>query len=133
MCALLFKDLIRQYSRYMAYRIILPYQWLGWPDLNRRMRESKSRALPLGDIPIGYAEIPAYFTTVFPVCQVLQRKYQARGDVFKLWGSFIRRGGCQPPNVLRGCDLCHLKYLQNCGIIHTTEAVSPPSTQKRSG
>ena len=28
---------------------------LGWPDLNRRMRESKSRALPLGDIPILWA------------------------------------------------------------------------------
>ena len=26
--------------------------WLGWPDSNRRVRESKSRALPLGDIPI---------------------------------------------------------------------------------
>lgn len=25
---------------------------LGWPDLNRRMRESKSRALPLGDTPM---------------------------------------------------------------------------------
>ena len=26
--------------------------WLGWPDLNRRMPESKSGALPLGDIPV---------------------------------------------------------------------------------
>ena len=26
--------------------------WLGWPDLNRRVPESKSGALPLGDIPI---------------------------------------------------------------------------------
>ena len=25
--------------------------WLGWPDSDRRMRESKSRALPLGDTP----------------------------------------------------------------------------------
>ena len=25
--------------------------WLGWQDLNLRMRESKSRALPLGDTP----------------------------------------------------------------------------------
>ena len=25
--------------------------WLGWLDLNQRMRESKSRALPLGDTP----------------------------------------------------------------------------------
>ena len=26
--------------------------WLGWQDLNLRMPESKSGALPLGDIPI---------------------------------------------------------------------------------
>ena len=26
--------------------------WLGWPDSNRRIPESKSGALPLGDIPI---------------------------------------------------------------------------------
>ena len=26
--------------------------WLGWQDLNLRMTESKSVALPLGDIPI---------------------------------------------------------------------------------
>ena len=26
--------------------------WLGWPDSNQRMRESKSRALPLGDTPL---------------------------------------------------------------------------------
>ena len=26
--------------------------WLGWQDLNLRMRESKSRALPLGDTPM---------------------------------------------------------------------------------
>ncbi len=29
-----------------------PCFWLGWPDSDRRMRESKSRALPLGYIPI---------------------------------------------------------------------------------
>ena len=29
-----------------------PLCWLGWPDLNRRMPESKSGALPLGDIPL---------------------------------------------------------------------------------
>ncbi len=27
--------------------------WLGWLDSNQRMRESKSRALPLGDTPIS--------------------------------------------------------------------------------
>ena len=26
-------------------------KWLGWPDSNPRLRESKSRALPLGDTP----------------------------------------------------------------------------------
>ena len=28
------------------------YRWLGWQDLNLRMPESKSGALPLGDIPL---------------------------------------------------------------------------------
>ena len=31
--------------------------WLGWQDLNLRMRKSKSRALPLGDTPTLRAEI----------------------------------------------------------------------------
>ena len=30
--------------------------WLGWLDLNQRMRESKSRALPLGDTPIKFTK-----------------------------------------------------------------------------
>ena len=30
----------------------LNWFWLGWQDLNLRMRESKSRALPLGDTPM---------------------------------------------------------------------------------
>lgn len=30
----------------------LPRTWLGWLDLNQRMWESKSHALPLGDTPI---------------------------------------------------------------------------------
>ena len=29
--------------------------WQGWQDLNLRMRESKSRALPLGDTPIRFS------------------------------------------------------------------------------
>ena len=29
------------------------FVWLGWQDLNLRMRESKSRALPLGDTPMS--------------------------------------------------------------------------------
>ena len=37
-----------------------PLCWLGWPDLNWRMRESKSRALPLGDIPIDLHSIPHF-------------------------------------------------------------------------
>ena len=44
----------------MPYRLATPQYtlagdlfslWLGWQDLNLRMRESKSRALPLGDTP----------------------------------------------------------------------------------
>ena len=33
-----------------AYELAV-FRWLGWQDLNSRMRESKSLALPLGDIP----------------------------------------------------------------------------------
>ena len=29
----------------------MDHVWQGWQDLNLRMRESKSRALPLGDTP----------------------------------------------------------------------------------
>ena len=32
------------------------FAWLGWQDLNLRMPESKSGALPLGDTPILYAQ-----------------------------------------------------------------------------
>ncbi len=42
------------------------FAWLGWPDLNRRMPESKSGALPLGDIPINS---PRYYIIFFLVCQ----------------------------------------------------------------
>ena len=31
---------------------LAPTPWLGWLDSNQRMRESKSRALPLGYTPI---------------------------------------------------------------------------------
>ena len=34
--------------------------WLGWPDLNRRVPESKSGALPLGDIPITHTLYHAF-------------------------------------------------------------------------
>ena len=39
--------------------------WLGWPDLNRRMPESKSGALPLGDIP----KCRRYYNILLSVCQ----------------------------------------------------------------
>ena len=32
--------------------LFYPEKWLGMLDLNQRMRESKSRALPLGESPI---------------------------------------------------------------------------------
>ena len=34
------------------YREFLMSYWLGWQDLNLRVRESKTRALPLGDTPV---------------------------------------------------------------------------------
>ena len=34
----------------------IKYKWLGWQDSNLRIMESKSIALPLGDIPILWGE-----------------------------------------------------------------------------
>jgi hypothetical protein len=34
------------------------YDWLGWEDLNPRMAESESAALPLGDTPKAFAKRP---------------------------------------------------------------------------
>ena len=36
--------------------------WLGWRDLNSRMTESESVALPLGDTPIFFALVLSYFS-----------------------------------------------------------------------
>ncbi len=39
-------------------RTYLPcFVWLGWRDLNSRMTESESVALPLGDTPIDFTRI----------------------------------------------------------------------------
>ena len=46
--------------------------WLGWPDSNRRMPESKSGALPLGDIPMKYPYIVPQFSRF--VNNYLQRR-----------------------------------------------------------
>ena len=45
-------------------------KWLGWQDLNLRMRESKYRALPLGDTPLSL------------LCSPATKKYGA-GDKFR--------------------------------------------------
>ena len=42
------------YLPYAPIRALL--YWLGWLDLNQRMRESKSRALPLGYTPTKRCE-----------------------------------------------------------------------------
>ena len=39
--------------------------WLGRPDLNRRMEESKSSALPLGDGPVKEKTVRDWAYTVF--------------------------------------------------------------------
>ena len=46
--------------------------WLGWPDSNRRVPESKSGALPLGDIPMKYPYIVPQFSRF--VNNYLQRR-----------------------------------------------------------
>ncbi len=38
-------------KRQVLCRLSYWVKWLGWPDSNQRMRESKSRALPLGYTP----------------------------------------------------------------------------------
>ena len=52
---LLFKSIAKGNSFLKVFKKELPPQWLGWPDSDRRMQESKSCALPLGDIPLNFA------------------------------------------------------------------------------
>ena len=60
---LLFKSIAKGNSFLEVFQKSLPPQWLGWPDSDRRVRESKSRALPLGYTPITtvtlYHSLPA--------------------------------------------------------------------------
>lgn len=62
--------------------------WLGWRDLNSRMTESESVALPLGDTPIFLAKtttdysaapdkptLPRYFTHFFVVWQAFLYRF----------------------------------------------------------
>ena len=62
--------------------------WLGWRDLNSRMTESESVALPLGDTPIFLAitttdysaapdkfTLPRYFTRFFVVWQAFLYRF----------------------------------------------------------
>ena len=67
----------RQTSLKKALACASAFFWLGWPDLNRRVRESKSRALPLGDIPLWrtVAESPqqSYYITQSILCQYFFR------------------------------------------------------------
>ena len=54
---LLFKSIAKGNSFLKVFKKSLPPQWLGWPDSDRRVRESKSRALPLGYTPITTATL----------------------------------------------------------------------------
>ena len=55
--------------------------WLGWPDSDRRMRESKSRALPLGDIPLRSRSASALREKQFYKCQLLTLKFSSTEGV----------------------------------------------------
>ena len=57
---LLFKSIAKGNSFLKVFKKELPPQWLGWPDSDRRVPESKSGALPLGDIPFSIA---LYYST----------------------------------------------------------------------
>ena len=72
--------------------------WLGWPDLNRRMPESKSGALPLGDIPI--------------FCQkVLYHRSLSLSRIFYLTLSFTFI--CSAPLIFKK----RLRKVEFCGIL----------------
>ena len=46
--------IIKEIYAIIMYIFSFKLYWLGWQDLNLRMPESKSGALPLGDTPILY-------------------------------------------------------------------------------
>ena len=56
--------------------------WLGWPDSNRRVPESKSGALPLGDIPMKYPYIVPQFS------RFVNNYLQRRGKTFQNFRKF---------------------------------------------
>ena len=60
----------------------LAFFWLGWPDSDRRMRESKSRALPLGDIPLrSRSAFAPRELNCFYKCQLLTLKFSSTDEV----------------------------------------------------
>ena len=61
--------------------MLLPLSlWLGWQDLNLRMPESKSGALPLGDIPISSVAEghTGYYSTVILFLQLFFQIYEKK-------------------------------------------------------
>ena len=56
--------------------------WVGWPDSDRRVRESKSRALPLGDIPLrSRSAFAPRELNCFYKCQLLTLKFSSTDEV----------------------------------------------------
>ena len=55
--------------------------WLGWPDSDRRVRESKSRALPLGDSPLRSRSAVRFGNKIVYKCQLLTLKFSSTDEV----------------------------------------------------
>lgn len=72
--------------------------WLGWRDSNPRMRESKSRALPLGDTPVLVTNANDFY------CVVGMRFGHTSADFHRyiLLGSrmlLVSQKGLEPPKT----------------------------------
>ncbi len=79
------------------------FLWLGWPDSDRRMPESKSGALPL-----GYTPIALYYTILFRCCQVdffhFFKKSQKNQSV-------VQKSGKTPFSISKFAERCLLSML----------------------
>ena len=50
----------------LVIKVVCLKRWLGWKDLNPRMLESESNALPLGDTPLYWASLTPMHVYIAP-------------------------------------------------------------------